>query len=148
MHMLKRFAVTIVGVALLVLGAWNAFGGAPYQRDEEQNVRDALGVVDSFIEAGEEQDAAAGRDLVAAFADDPDLTAEGVSELFGERDLFDDYAAVDREDIGAGLRTTPLGTRADIGGEVTYEDGSGTPFQAELVKRNNTWRLTSLTFTR
>jgi hypothetical protein len=31
---------------------------------------------------------------------------------------------------------------------VTYDEGPGTPFQAELVKRNNTWRLTSLTSTR
>ena len=136
-------------VAVLMLGAWNAFGGgAPYQADEEQNVRDALGVVGSFIEAGEAQDEAAGKELVAAFAGDPDLTAEGVSELFAQRDLFDGYVAVDREDFGAGLKTTPFGTRADIGGEVTYDEGPGVPFEAELVKRNNTWRLTSLTFTR
>lgn len=135
-------------VALLGLGAWNAFGGAPYQLDEEQNVRDALGVVGRFIEAGEAQDEAAGRDVVAAFADDPDLTSEGVSDLFSDRDLFDGYVAVDRGDFGAGLRMTPLGTRAEIGGEVTYEEGPGTPFEAELVKRNNTWRLTSLTFPR
>ena len=74
---------------LLVLGAWNAFGGAPYQGAEEQNVRAALAVVGGFVEAGEARDQDAGQDLVAAFADDPHLTAGGVSDLVAERDLFD-----------------------------------------------------------
>ena len=136
-------------VALVVVGAagWNAFGGLPYQLDEQQNVQDAVAVVDRFMAAGESGDASAAEALVADSSDDPQLRPDGISSLFeASRELFDGYAAVDREPYGIGFRTTPLGTRARLGGDVSFDGRSATPFEAELVKRNNAWQLTALSF--
>ena len=142
-----RWVAMPVALGFVALAAWNAFGGLPYQVDEEQNVRDAVEVVGDFMSAGESQDPAAGKRLVAGWSADADLSGDGVTTLFRtSSEVFDDYAAVDREAYGIGFSTTLFGTRARIGGEVSYEGRPGTPFQAVLVKRNNDWRLTGLTF--
>ncbi len=143
-----RWVAAAAGALVLTAGvAWNAFGGLPYQLDEEQNVRDAVEVFGDFMAAGELEDASAAEDLVARSSDDADLTGDGISSLFETRpELFDGYAAVSRETFGIGLKTTPLGTRAHVGGEVSYDGRANRPFEAELVKRNNDWRLTEVAF--
>lgn len=144
-----RWVAWPVALGFVALVGWNAFGGLPYQLDEEQNVRDAVGVVGHFMSAGEDQDAAAAERLVAGWPGGADLSGDTVAALFeSSREVFTDYAAVDRESYGIGFQTTLVGTKASIGGEVSYDGRAGTPFQAVLVKRNNDWRLTSLTFER
>lgn len=142
-----RWIAVPVALCAVALAGWNAFTWTALPVGEEQNVRDAVDVVGHSMSAGEDQDPSAGERLVAGWSEDPELSSDGVAELFGTgRAVFDDYAAVDRETYGTGFSTTLFGTRASIGGVVSYDGRAGTPFQAVLVKRNNDWRLTSVTF--
>lgn len=140
-----RGAVVAIGLVVLTLSAWTISGGVPYQGAEEQNVRAVVGVVEQFMAAGKQRDAAAGRQVVSALS--PALSAAEITTLFEtRRDLFDRYSAVGQEMYGVTLDTNWDGTRALLEGKVSYDGRPATPVRAELIKRNNQWRLTTIRF--
>lgn len=142
----RRLGVVLAVVASAIV-CWTVLGGLPYQADPEGNVRASLAAVDRFMVAGEAGATAQAQAEVASWPTGSDLDRAGVEDLVESRgQLFDGYVAVDRATYGISLRTTWRGTDARIDGTVSYDDGTLRPYQAVLVKRNNAWKLTSLSF--
>lgn len=136
-------ASLIVGV--IGLAVWTMFGGTPYQWDEQGNVEAIVAVVEHVMEAGVQRDVPAAQQLVARSS--ATLTPNALAALFQtQRDLFDGYQSITQERYGVGLSIGWRGTHATIGGNISYEGRTNVPFKAQLVKRNNQWRLITITF--
>jgi hypothetical protein len=135
-------------LVLVAMAGWALFGGVPYQLAEQQNVEEIVATVDHFMRAGANNDVLASEQHIATSEPSSALSSKRIAALFQtRRDLFDGYARINQERYGTALETGWWGTRGRIGGAVTYQDGTRRPFQAELVKRNNQWKLVAISFT-
>lgn len=133
-------------VIVVALGAWMLFGGLPYQGSEQQNVELVVQAIDHLMQAGLKRDVSAAARHVAS-QPSPELMPNALVTLFAtRRDLFDGYRGIDQNRYGVTLVTGWRGTRASLSGNISYSDRENQPFQAELVKGNNQWRLVSITF--
>ena len=134
------------GLLVGVVGflGWIIFGGTPYQLDQQGNVEAVVAVVEQFMNAGVQRDVPTAQRAVSSAT--TTLTSDVLTTLFQtRRDLFDMYQSITGKTYGVGLSTDWRGTQAQIGGSISYQNGTTRPFEAQLLKRNNRWQLVTIT---
>jgi hypothetical protein len=131
-HVKKIFFVYLVGVVVLIVGLVGSC---------TQLVGEIEPVIAQFMEAGQ------ARDAEAAYACwSTQWTSEEDIADYIDSNYDRVFAGYERVNI-SGFEAESSGgiTQCDVSGAVIYTGDERLPFQASLVKSNNTWKITYIT---
>ncbi len=136
--------ILIIAGVLLVLCVAGFVGIFVWGKGE---IDGAKASVDKMMQAGKNNDPAAGFALFSQIAIDQGTTQEDVAAFFDNRQLFDGYESIELGNNFSVNASSDTGTIASMSGNVNYAGGSGT-FTATLSKENGTWKIVRIDINR